>query len=44
MAIEYIIPVRELKRNNSREVLEIVIPRELHLCENTNHDFIKEEK
>ena len=44
MAIEYIIPVEELRRNNTREVLEIVIPKELHIWENTKQTFVKEEK
>lgn len=44
MAIEYIIPVEELRKHNSRETLEILIPRELHIWENTRQTFIKEEK
>ena len=45
MTITYIIPVEELKKNNKREVLEIYIPKELHIWENTKQVFItKEEK
>lgn len=44
MAIEYIIPVEELRKHNTREVLEIVIPKELHIWETTKQTFVKEEK
>lgn len=43
MTITYTIPVEELRKHNSREILEIVIPKELHIWENTKQTFVKEE-